>query len=203
VSASEHWEHIYSARPTTELSWYEGEPITSLRVIDELGLGSTAAIVDVGAGASTLVDRLLAAGFGDLTVLDVSRRALDEVRDRLGSLADLVTFVVHDVVSWDPGRTFDLWHDRAVFHFLVDAEDQARYVRTVQRAVHAGGAVIIAGFAEDGPTHCSGLPVARHTAEALATMFEPWFTLIADQREEHLTPAGVVQPFTWVTLRRS
>ena len=202
MAAGEHWDGVYATRSTTEVSWYERAPATSLRLIDALGLGSSAAIVDVGAGASSLVDGLLATGFTDVTVLDISPRALDEVRERLGEQAGKVTFVADDVLRWEPVRRFDVWHDRAAFHFLVDAVDQDRYVQLAGRTVRRGGAVIVAGFAEDGPTQCSGLPVSRHSADQLAATFQPFFTLIADEREEHVTPMGIVQPFTWVTLRR-
>jgi SAM-dependent methyltransferase len=203
VTAGDHWERVYATRSTAEVSWYEREPATSLRVIGALSLRESSAIVDVGAGASSLVDCLFAEGFRDLTVLDVSPRVLDEVRTRLGERAAAVTFVVGDVLTWEPDRQFDLWHDRAVFHFLVDVADQERYVRLAGRAVRRGGALVVAGFAEDGPSQCSGLPVRRHSADDLAATFEPLFTLVAHERERHITPAGIVQPFTWVTLRRS
>ena len=185
------------------MSWYEREPATSLRVIGALGLGVSAPIVDVGAGASSLVDCLLAEGFLDLTVVDVSSRVVEEVQARLGERSAAVTFVVNDVMTWKPDRRFDLWHDRAVFHFLVDTTDQDRYVRLAANAVRRGGAVVVAGFAEDGPPSCSGLPVCRHTAQDLAATFKPLFTLVTLEREEHVTPAGIVQPFTWTTLRRT
>ena len=185
------------------MSWYEREPVTSLRVIGALGLGVPARIVDVGAGASSLVDCLLDEGFRDLTVVDVSARVLDEVRARLGERAGAVTFVVHDVLTWEPDRRFDLWHDRAVFHFLVDTTDRDRYVRLAAKVVGSGGAVVVAGFAEDGPPSCSGLPVCRHSTEDLAATFKPFFTLMSHERKEHVTPAGIVQPFTWTTLRRT
>ena len=203
TTAGDHWEGVWATRSTTEVSWYEREPATSLRVIGALGLGVSAPIVDVGAGASSLVDCLLAEGFRDLTVVDVSPRVLDEVEARLGDRAAAVTFVVHDVLTWEPDRRFDLWHDRAVFHFLVDITDQDRYVRLAAQAVQRGGAVVVAGFAEDGPPSCSGLPVCRRSASDLAATFKPFFTPITHEREEHVTPAGTVQPFTWTTLRRT
>jgi SAM-dependent methyltransferase len=201
-SPAEHWDGVYTARSPTEVSWFEAEPTTSLRLIAALELDRAAAIVDVGSGASTLADELLAAGYTALTLLDVSARALEKASARLGERAAGVTFVTADVLDWRPGRAFDLWHDRAVFHFLVDPGDQARYVDLAARAVRRGGALVVAGFAEDGPTHCSGLPVTRHSAADFAASFAPAFAPIADERELHVTPAGVVQPFTWVTLRR-
>jgi SAM-dependent methyltransferase len=202
-SRADHWDGVYTTRPTNEVSWYEREPATSLKLIAALGLDSSAAIVDIGAGASNLADRLLAAGYTDLTLLDISARALDEVGARLAERTAAVTLVVGDVLGWQPDRSFDLWHDRAGYHFLVDAADQLRYVERAARTVRRGGALVIAGFAEDGPAHCSGLPVSRHSAAGLSAAFAPAFTPIAHERELHVTPAGVVQPFTWVTLRRS
>jgi PPOX class probable F420-dependent enzyme len=198
-----HWDGVYTTRSSNEVSWYEREPATSLELIAALDLDRSAAIVDVGSGASTLADHLLAAGYTDLTLLDISARALEEVGARLGQRAAGVTLVTGDVLDWRPDRSFDLWHDRAVFHFLVDPGDRMRYIELAARTVRRGGALVLAGFAEDGPTHCSGLPVTRNSADDLAASFAPAFTPVAHGRELHTTPTGVVQPFTWVTLRRS
>jgi trans-aconitate methyltransferase len=149
------------------------------------------------------VDRLLDDGYVDLTLLDVSARALEALRTRLGDRATRVRFVHSDVLDWVPERSFDVWHDRAVFHFLTDADARARYADRAAAAVRPGGSLVVATFAADGPTHCSGLPVRRHTPGELARTFAPAFTLAADEREEHVTPAGVVQPFSWVVLRRT
>jgi SAM-dependent methyltransferase len=197
----DHWARVYASRPTNELSWYEHEPATSLRMIDAIATGAAAAIIDIGAGASSLVDHLLARGFTDLTLLDVSAPALHEVAARLGDRAEQVRFVVHDVLTWEPNRQFDLWHDRAVFHFLVDAADQDRYVQLAATAVGSGGHVVLATFAEDGPTQCSGAAVSRYSAEQLGTTFSASFALVEQAREQHVTPRGIVQPFTWVVLR--
>jgi trans-aconitate methyltransferase len=163
----------------------------------------SAAIIDVGAGTSALVDCLLANGFEDVTVLDVSSHALDEVRDRLGARASRVSFLVEDVLSWRPERAYDVWHDRAVFHFLTDSSQQRHYVALAARGVKSGGALIVATFADDGPTHCSGLPVHRYSAAELADAFSTHFELVHDERELHVTPSGAVQPFTWAVLRRT
>lgn len=149
-----------------------------------------------------LVDRLLAAGFVDLTVLDISARALEVARERLGAGAERVHFVCHDLLTWDPDRQYAVWHDRAVFHFLTDVADRERYVALAERAVRVGGTLLVGTFAEDGPQRCSGLPVCRYAAGALSAAFAPSFHLSAHERAEHLTPQGVAQPFTWVTLRR-
>ena len=200
---SDHWEGVYGRALSTEVSWYEGDPATSLRLIESVAATPSAAVVDVGAGASLLVDRLLAHGFTDITVLDVSERALSEVRERLGDEAAHVTFVENDVVTWRPDRQYDVWHDRAVFHFLTEPSDRARYVEIATSAVRIGGSLILATFAEDGPEQCSGLPVSRYAPENLVETFSASFSLVEDVREEHVTPWGVVQPFTWVVLRRT
>ena len=196
-----HWERVYQTRSTDEVSWFQAEPSVSRRLV-ETAVGTHGSVVDVGAGASRLVDLLLDDGFSDLTVLDVSARALAVVRQRLGQRSSEVTWVRGDVLDWHPGRSFDVWHDRAVFHFLTEPEDRSRYVELVQRVVHPGGTVILATFAPDGPTHCSGLPVSRSDAVGLATVFGEAFALGHAEREEHLTPSGAVQPFTWAVLHR-
>ncbi len=199
---SDHWQGIYEARPSTELSWYQQEPGTSLRLIERAAQGKSVAFIDLGAGASQLVDRLIARDYADLTVVDISDRALAEVRARLGSHASAVTFVHADITSWVPPRTYDIWHDRAVFHFLTDEPDRAHYVEVASRGVLSGGAIVLGTFAEDGPTQCSGLPVRRYGAKELATTFSEHFSLVEHEREEHVTPTGVAQAFTWVVLRR-
>jgi SAM-dependent methyltransferase len=202
LQAGDHWEQIYAARPSTEVSWYEPEPATSLRLIEALAPRPESAVIDIGGGASFLVDRLVERGFTDLTVLDISAHALDEVRERLGSRADLVSLVHADVVTWRPDRRYDIWHDRAVFHFLTDPSTRNGYVNLAAKSVRAHGALIVGTFAEDGPTHCSGLPVTRYAPEELASVFSTSFALVEHEREEHLTPGGILQPLTWVTLRR-
>jgi SAM-dependent methyltransferase len=195
-----HWEHLYRTRPPDEVSWFQAEPATSVRLI-EAAVSIEGSVLDVGAGASVLVDALVAAGFADLTVLDLSQRALDAVRERLGERTAGVELIHDDLLRWVPGRTFDVWHDRAVYHFLTHPRARARYLRVLEAAVPAGGTAIIATFASDGPTHCSGLPVSRYDATGLAAQFRSSFDLVHTECERHRTPAGVVQPFTWVVLR--
>lgn len=202
VDRAQHWEAVYASKPLTELSWYERDPVTSLRLIEEIASGSPVAVIDIGAGASSLVDHLLDHGFTDLTVLDLSGTALAGMRERLGERAWNVTFVQHDVLSWDVDHQYDLWHDRAVFHFLTEETARRRYREVTERAIRVGGSLVLATFAEDGPTQCSGLPVARYSAQALAEEFSEHFSLLWQEREEHVTPGGIVQPFTWVVLRR-
>ena len=195
-----HWDGVYASRPTSQVSWYEERPATSLRLL-AAAVPVTAGVVDVGAGASFLVDALLDAGWADVTVLDVSEAALEVVRSRLPHSP--VSFVVADVLEWRPERRFDAWHDRAVFHFLTGEHDRRRYAATATAAVTAGGAVVLGTFAEDGPAECSGLPTAGYSAEELADVFAPAFACEHAEREVHVTPQGVAQPFTWVILRRT
>jgi trans-aconitate methyltransferase len=204
---TEHWDEIYRTRDSGQFSWTQAEPVMSLRLIDQLSVGSEDAIIDVGAGDSTLVDALLARGFHDVTVLDAAPHALERARARLiragqASGAATVTWQTGDVLSWRPRRSYRVWHDRAVFHFLTNPADRATYVNLAASAVTPGGFLIVATFALGGPTHCSGLPVARYGPDELAAQFAPHFaSLIADD-EQHHTPWGVKQHFTWQVLRR-
>jgi SAM-dependent methyltransferase len=174
----------------------------SLELIGATGADPGTAVVDVGGGASRLAATLLERGWSDLTVLDMSDVALRAARTALGADAERVAWVRTDVLDWSPARSYGLWHDRAVFHFLTDPGLRERYVATASRALPAGGHLVIGTFAEDGPPTCSGLPVARYDAAALAAAFGPGFHLVADRRDAHRTPSGSAQPFTWVVLRR-
>jgi hypothetical protein len=204
VSAvGDHWEQVYETTSSAELSWYEESPTTSARLVTSAVSSVDAAVIDVGGGASMLVDRLVDEGFADLTILDVSEHALDEVRRRLGSKASGATFLRRDVLTWSPGRLYDVWHDRAVFHFLTDPADRDGYVAIASEAVRVGGVVVLGAFAPDGPTRCSGLPVSRYSPHDLEAVFSSSFVLVHHEQEAHVTPSGVVQPFTWVVLRRT
>ncbi|HEX9149607.1 MAG TPA: class I SAM-dependent methyltransferase [Thermoanaerobaculia bacterium] len=201
--SKEHWERIYSTRPTNAVSWYQEHAESSLRLIRATGAPKDAAIIDVGGGASTLVDDLLAAGYSRLSVLDLSGTALAAARKRLGARASAVRWLEADVTKVDlPPNEYDIWHDRAVFHFLTSDEDRAAYVRTVSKSVKPGGHVIVATFAEDGPTECSGLPVVRYGAEQLHSEFGETFTLVSHEKEEHHTPLGKVQQFVYCYCRK-
>ena len=190
-----HWDDVYAAKPPEDVSWFQREPEVSLRLLSDLPVGS---LVDVGAGASVLADRLVARGW-DVTLVDVSATALALTRGRVGEAA---SYVVSDVLTWRPARRYDAWHDRAVFHFLTDPADQRRYAETAAAAVVPGGALLLAAFAPDGPEQCSGLPTTRWSAEDLVRAFGDGWALEHTEREEHTTPWGAVQPFTWVVLRR-
>ena len=193
-----HWDGVFRTKPADGVSWHQAEPATSLRLLAAYA-PPPAAVLDVGAGAGTLPDRLLAGGWPDVTVLDVAPSALALVRDRLG---DAVSYVVADVTTWRPERTYGAWHDRAVFHFVTDPAARDAYAAVVAAAVAPGGVAVVATFAPDGPESCSGLPVTRYDADGLAAAFGEAFAPEHSEREEHVTPWGAVQPFTWVVLRR-
>jgi len=198
-AAGQHWDGVYTAKPSTSVGWYQEHPATSLRLLS--GAGDRAgAVVDVGAGRSGLAAALLAAGWSDVTVLDVSARALEQVAAHLARYQGALTVVVADLLTGEPARSYRTWHDRAVFHFLVESAHRACYAATARRAVAPGAAMILATFAPDGPTSCSGLPATRCDAAYLA----PDFVLehAEAEAEQHTTPSGSVQPFTWVVLRR-
>jgi len=196
-----HWQHVYEGTETDAVSWYQAEPELSLSLMDALGMAPGAGTIDVGGGASVLVDRLLARGFSDLTVLDISKSALHASRQRVGADAP-VTWLAEDLLTWEPRRTFELWHDRAVFHFLSRREVE-EYQKVLCRAVAPGGVVIMATFAADGPERCSGLPVTRYEPHELGAALGPGFEVVEHRRELHATPRGTLQPFTWVAARRT
>ncbi len=199
----EHWETVYTTKATDEVSWFQPHAQLSLDLIKAAATVKNAGIIDVGGGASTLVDDLLAEGYRDLTVLDLSAAALQAARRRLGAQESLVRWIEADITEVDlPARRYDVWHDRAVFHFLTTAQQRDAYVRTVFNAVKPGGHVIVATFAEDGPLQCSGLPVMRYRADELHDQFGEAFTLLKHQKEEHHTPAGKIQQFVYCYCRR-
>jgi ubiquinone/menaquinone biosynthesis C-methylase UbiE len=193
-----HWEHIYSTRAADAVSWYQPHATRSLDLIRSVAPGSGARIIDVGGGASTLVDDLLAGGMSALTVLDISAAALQVAQRRLGQQAQRVRWIAADITKVELDEAaYDVWHDRAVFHFLTDPADRAAYVAQVRRAVRRGGHVIVAAFGPDGPEKCSGLPVVRYGPGQLHAQFGGQFELLDQVVEEHRTPAGTVQQFVY------
>lgn len=202
MQPKEHWERVYSTKSTTEVSWFQEHAAVSLKLIAEAGVPPSGSIIDVGGGASTLVDDLLDRGYCRITVLDLSGAALAAAQARLGDRARQVTWLEASVLEADlPRHAFDVWHDRAVFHFLTDAEERHAYVRAVLNAVKPGGLVIVATFADDGPTRCSGLPVMRYSPEDLHAEFGAPFQLLRHERETHLTPGGNEQRFVYCLCR--
>lgn len=194
--AEQHWEAIWRGRAPDETTWYQAHPTMSLELIRSVS-SPGAGIIDVGGGASHVVDELLAAGYEDLTVLDISGEALTVARERLGADSPRVEWVHADALTHDFDRTFDVWHDRAVFHFLVEREDRRRYVDAMGEAVAPGGHAIVATFGPQGPTTCSRLPVQRYDRDALEDAFATRFELQRYLEEDHVTPAGVPQQFAY------
>jgi SAM-dependent methyltransferase len=197
---AEYWDSAY-ARGEQTRSWFQQYPGASLRMLDAADVNSEGSVIDIGGGASVLLDSLLERSHTDVTVLDVSAVALRIAQGRLGP-NEHVQWIVADLLTWNPSRTYAAWHDRAVLHFIVAERDKQRYLITLNTATVPGSVAIFGCFAPDGPQSCSGLPVARFsTGDLSATLGEAW-TLVASEREEHHTPAGVVQPFTWAAFRR-
>lgn len=202
MGSKSHWERIYREKSEGEVSWHQDQPLMSLRLIEQAGVAPDEPVIDVGGGASHLVDRLLELGFADVTVLDLAASALDQARARLGEQAAAVHWVEADVTAWRPERTYRLWHDRAVFHFLTEPADRAAYLETLKSAVPAGGFAVVATFGPEGPEQCSGLPVVRYSPEALQETLGPAFELLAVQVETHRTPAGKPQEFVGCLFRK-
>ena len=201
-----HWDDVYSARAEHALTWFEDSPVRSLAALTS-ALSPGDPVIDIGGGSSRLAVHLLAHGLGPLSVLDISDRALNLARTRLGKRAAEVTWILADVTEWSPDRIFAAWHDRAVFHFLTDAADRATYVRALLAATTAGSTVVIFTFDEDGPETCSGLPVQRYSPAALLAELDRLapdaFVPVRSDRFEHVTPNGNIQKFQMSVFRRT
>jgi SAM-dependent methyltransferase len=197
-----HWEGVYSTKGEKEVSWFQEDPAISLALIKQTDATRDSAIIDIGGGASRLVDALLDDGYRDVTVLDLSAAALEMAKARLGPASAQVEWIVADVTTWRPARTYELWHDRAAFHFLTDADDRRAYLNCLRSAVAGGGQVIIGTFALDGPEKCSGLPVQRYDGTSLADELGTSFELVDTRRETHRTPWDSSQAFQFSRFRR-
>jgi SAM-dependent methyltransferase len=180
VSRQDHWRNVYATKRENEVSWFQDSAVPSLELIEGIGATPHSHVIDIGGGASRLVDALTAKGFNHLAVLDLSEAALRSAQARLGASAAKVEWIVADVAAWEPRRLYDVWHDRAAFHFLTEAADRAAYVERLRRALRPGGHAIIATFAPDGPERCSGLPVMRYDAVSLSKTLGPPFDLMDD-----------------------
>jgi Methyltransferase domain len=201
IGAAAQWDRAY-AGGEQHLSWYQRRPALSLTMIERAGIGPTAAVIDIGGGSSRLVDHLLDRGFTDVTVLDISAEPLAEGRRRLASRGRAVSWLVDDVRIWRPGRRYQLWHDRATFHFQVEQCDRDGYLAALDVATAPGSVAIFATFAPDGPTDCSGLPVERYSPQQIAATLGTAWELAGHEHEHHTTPTGAIQSFTWTTLRK-
>lgn len=197
-----HWDKIFTTKDEEAVSWYQATPETSLRLIRACGLPKDARILDVGAGCSRLPDALLEEGFTNIAVLDISATALARTKARLGDKGLAARFIVADLTAWQPDLAVDLWHDRAVLHFLTEDRDRAAYANAVRQAVKPGGFVLISGFAPSGPERCSGLPVLRADQDAIASLLGPGFDLLEAFEEDHQTPSGGRQRFVFTRCQR-
>lgn len=196
-----YWDDVHHGKEVDSVSWWQSVPELSLDLVDRTGVDPAEGVIDVGAGWSTLVDHLVERGFSDVTAIDLSQTALRTVRERLGPAGDGVVLTMADVLDLDLGRTFAVWHDRAVFHFLTEEDERDDYRTALDRHVEPGGWAVVATFGPDGPTHCSGLPIVRYSHDDLAAEF-PGFTLVDTAGDDHETPWGTIQQFSAVLLRR-
>lgn len=196
-----HWDRTYAPGDTSR-SWFQQQPTLSLQMLREARARPDDSVIDIGGGASRLVDALLAAEWTDITVLDISTVALQIAQRRLGADASRVHWILADLLAWAPTHRWSVWHDRAVLHFFTDPAERARYLRVLHRATRPGSVAILATFAPDGPHQCSGLPVVRYSPRTLGAILGPHWQKLSDVREEHTTPSGTIQPFTWTVLRR-
>jgi len=197
TSRKAHWENVYTTKESVSVSWYQPVPSKSLQLIRSTGVSPRAAILDVGGGASTLVDHLLEAGYQDVSILDIASSAFTQARARLGTIANEVNWIKSDVTEFEPSRCYAIWHDRAVFHFLTDAADRERYLDVLRKSLQSKGHFLLATFGEAGPTRCSGLEVQRYSIDMLKALFEREFRLCAYELEEHRTPKGAAQEFLY------
>lgn len=203
MDRKQHWDTVYTSKAETEVSWFQDNPAVSLALIEQAAIAPDAAIVDIGGGASRLVDALLARQYRSVTVLDIAADALAKSKARLGEQAADVTWIVADITRWQPPRQYALWHDRAVFHFLTDPADRLAYKTALLAGTAAGSRIIIASFAPDGPERCSGLPVMRYAPEALQAELGAPFVLKESRHEDHRTPSGSIQRFQYSCFTRS
>jgi SAM-dependent methyltransferase len=201
IERQSYWENVYATKSESSVSWFEEAPILSMALI-ERATDARGAVIDIGAGASRLSEALLDAGFADVACLDLSTEAMGIARKRLGERGGRVRWIVADAARWSPDRQYDVWHDRAAFHFLTKPADQARYASILHEALVPGGVAVIGTFAPDGPERCSGLPVTRHDSASLSAILGAGFTLLWDGRHAHRTPAGAIQNFQFSIFQR-
>ncbi|MFE0016436.1 class I SAM-dependent methyltransferase [Mesorhizobium sp. NPDC059054] len=200
--AKAHWQDVYVSKAATAVSWYQETPAPSLDLLQLVDAKPDSGIIDIGGGASILTDTLLALDYGDLSVLDVSQAALEAAQARLGAAAGKVDWIVADVTQWRPERSYDVWHDRAAFHFLVEEASRTAYVERLRSALRVGGHAVIGTFAPDGPEKCSGLTVQRYDARSLGAALGAGFRLVDSRRHDHVTPWGATQHFHFGTFCR-
>jgi len=197
-----HWDDVYSKKKEYDVSWFQESPSPSIELIDFVSAEQKSEIIDIGGGASRFVDHLVLQGYTTVTVLDLSSKALDSAKARLGNCSRLVEWIVADVTSWEPTNYYDVWHDRAAFHFLTESACQKAYAERLWRALRPGGYAIIGTFGLNGPTKCSSLPVVRHSSNSLGEIFGPDFRLVDSRGHDHVTPGGSIQQFQFSTFQK-
>lgn len=198
----QHWNQVYENKKATEVSWYEPMPETSLNYITECKLKKDAAIIDIGGGDSFLAEFLIGRGYTDITVVDISESAINRARQRLGEKADEIKWIVADAAEFKPDRQYDLWHDRAAFHFLTEDEKVEKYLKTIKEAVKPGGYVVLGTFSETGPTKCSGLEIRQYSISEMQALFVEGFTTMSCKNVDHTTPSGGTQNFTFCSFQK-
>lgn len=201
-SKKKHWETIYKTKKLDEVSWYQPIPQPSLKYIESFGLAKSARIIDVGGGDSFLVDNLLKQGYTNITILDISEKALQRAKQRLGEDANKITWIVSDILDFKPPNKYDLWHDRAALHFLTSENEIKKYIQTLEDAIEDDGKVIIGAFSEDGPTKCSGINIKQYSIENLKEIFSDNFSFIEGEYIDHQTPSGSIQNFTFCKFQK-
>ncbi len=197
-----HWETIYQTKNLSDVSWYQSKPVTSLKFISELDLKKDAKIIDIGAGESYLADYLLADGFSDLTILDISEEALDHTRLRFGKKAENLKWITADISKFIPEEKYDLWHDRAAFHFLTEETQIQNYLKTLENSINPGGFVIMGTFSEKGPIKCSGLEIRQYSIAEISDLLAENFQKLHCENIDHITPSGAVQNFTFCSFQK-
>lgn len=202
MNKKEHWESVYTHKQPNEVSWYQQTPQVSLEFVGQLRLGKNAAIIDVGGGDSLLVDHLLALGYTNISVLDISEAAIHKSQQRLGSMASSVNWIVSDILNYVPDRVFDFWHDRATFHFLTTEEQVQQYLAIAQQSLAASGKMVIGTFSANGPEKCSGLPVKQYTEDSLPQLLNKWFAKLKCIAVDHLTPFNTLQNFLFCSFKK-
>jgi ubiquinone/menaquinone biosynthesis C-methylase UbiE len=198
-----HWENIYTTKELEACSWFQPTPVTSLEFIEQSGISKSSKIIDIGGGDSFLTDSLLEKGYTDITVLDISEAALDRAKQRLGERAEKVKWVVGDAASFAPSEKYDLWHDRAAFHFLTDQNDVNNYAVTAKNTLKETGVLIVGTFSENGPKKCSGIDIKQYSKEGLSRVFENGFKRLKCVNVDHPTPFNTTQNFTFCSFQKS
>ena len=202
MSSKDHWENIYDNKSLSEVSWYQPLPETSINLVKEASSNLEASIIDIGGGDSFLAESLINEGYSSLTVLDISSKALERAKERLGNAAKSVDYIATDILNFNPSDTYEVWHDRAAFHFLTEKDDVDRYVKIATNSILPGGSLILGTFAENGPDKCSGIIINKYSIAELSEVFSAHFDLISGFNQEHDTPFDTIQNFTFIHLKK-